>query len=1043
MESLLLGTLGYLGSTQSNEQPIKANDELDNYYSTNLENNIHRIDINQANSLSKNPDFYQQFDSLKFDNVGRPSCINESTTKRSGFDFNLQRDLDFKNGYSNFQDKNMHYGVVSMENFTHNNMVPYTKRRDVKLNLNNNASLKYEKHTGNNKFWKNKKETEPFFEPFRDLTYTNGVPAFSGEIKNRYVPSSKNNHGNLPFQSDIRVLPGMADQVAAPYPVVRVNPRNIDELRSDVNQKVTYINKPLETIKKGEMRGIDPNITKYKLPNYREVTTNNLVQNYGPNSSGAMKVRSKVIGVESQRGENDTYYTGPANDSNQGNLPDVQAVYFNESKKENYLNDNTHAVTGVNIRPVMTNVDSYTNYETERVTTSKDLRASGLSNTNHASYHIDRKAIANTTIKENTINKPLVSNINSTFQNAHVNYTDDAKNTVRQTTIDKPLVSNINSTFQNAHVNYTDDAKNTVRQTTIDKPLVSNVNSTFQNAHVNYTDDAKKTVRQTTIDKPLVSNVNSTFQNAHVKNNDQARETIKQTTIDKLETANISSIKQYIYSNLNDEARKTIKETNIDKPTVSNISSNYENIYIKNNDIAKPTMKQNTVIIMKNTNITPIQQNIHVQNNDQAKPTIKQSTIIKKSSVNIVPMQQNIHVQNNDQARETIKQTTENNNYISNTSTDVKGVYSNITDIAKDTIKQTTENNKYISNTSTDVKGVYSNVTDTARDTIKQTTENNKYISNTSTDVKGVYSNVTDIARDTIKQTTENNNYISNTSTDVKGVYSNVTDSAKDTIKQSTINNDYISNTTTEVKGVYSNVTDDAKSTIKQTTINKDYISNTIHEVKGTYKNITDDIKKTIKETTLSAVPVKNIVSQISTVYAKNDEEARPTIKETVLHESRTNVSDTYQSNWIMDKNNEARTTIKESTLITDHNGSAQSYVKLPKSEQAEKNMTIDERREITANFNRPSNAKSDQIRGDINRDTVKFNERKQLFGYVSIPSMNLDYTITPFAKVHTDRKTDINDSNDYRLDSIFIDTLKDNPLVNDIYHQKNYNFNS
>ena len=150
MESLLLGTLGYLGSNNSNELSIKNNNELDNYYNTNLENNIRKIDINQANFLSKNSEFYQQFDSLKFDNIGGPSCINESNKKRSGFDFNLQRDLDFKSGYSNFQDKNMHYGVVSMENFTHNNMVPYTKKRDVNLNLNNNASLKYEKHTVNN-----------------------------------------------------------------------------------------------------------------------------------------------------------------------------------------------------------------------------------------------------------------------------------------------------------------------------------------------------------------------------------------------------------------------------------------------------------------------------------------------------------------------------------------------------------------------------------------------------------------------------------------------------------------------------------------------------------------------------------------------------------------------------------------------------------------------------------------------------------------------------------------------------------------------------
>ena len=264
----------------------------------------------------------------------------------------------------------------------------------------------------------------------------------------------------------------------------------------------------------------------------------------------------------------------------------------------------------------------------------------------------------------------------------------------------------------------------------------------------------------------------------------------------------------------------------------------------------------------------------------------------------------------------------------------------------------------------------------------------------------------------------------------------------KKTTKETTIDNNYISNTNNQIKGVYSNMTDDMKKTIKETTIDNNYISNNNHQIKGVYSNITDDMKKTTKETTLTATPVKNIVSQVSTNYAKNNEIARPTIKETVLHESHTSIRDTNQSNWIMDKNNKARSTIKETTLITGHVGSLQTNVKLPKSEQAEHNMTIDDKKEITATFNRPSNAKSDQIRGDINKENVRFNDKKQLFGYVSTPSMNLDYIATPMAKVYTDRKTDIHDSNEYRLDPIFIDTFKNNPLVNNIYNQKNYDFN-
>ena len=1038
MEGLLLGTLGYIGNNYSDVPTNnKNNNELDNYYVTNLENNIHQIDRMQAKNLSQTPEFYQQFDSLKFDDIGGPSCINEANKKKSGYDFSLQRELDFKNGYSNFQDKDMHYGVVSMEDFTHNNMVPFTKRRDLSSNYKN-ANMKYQKHTGNNPFWKHKKETECFFEPFRDLTYTNGMPVFTEELSNRYLASSKNNFGNLPFQTGIKVLPGIGDKNAAPYGVSRVLPRNIDELRSEINQKVTYINKPLETIKKGDMRGIDPNITKYKLPSYREIKGTDLVQNAGV--TNGMTIRGQC-NAESQRGEDEFFYTGPANDSVQGNKPDARSHYFTESKRENYENDNTHAVNAVNVRPVMTNIDSYTTYENERDTTSKDLRASGITNNNHASYYIDRGDIAKITLKEQNINKPLVSNINSTFQQGHVKYTDEAKETVRQTTINKPLVSNVNSTFQQGHVIYTDKAKDTVRQTTINKPLVSNVNSSFQQAHVTYTDSTKKTTKETTIDKPFVSNINSTFQQSHLTYTDLAKKTTKETTINKKDIANISSIKQYIYSNLNDEAKKTTKETIIDKPLVSNISSVYQNSHIQLTDEAKPTQKQTTVIKVTNTNITPIEYKGHVKNNDIAKETIKQTTINNDYISNTTTDVKGTYSNLDDNAKKTIKQTTINNNYISNTTTDVKGTYSNLDDIAKETIRQSTINKNYIGNTTKDVKSTYSNLDDIAKETIRQSTINNDYISNTTTDVKGTYSNLEDIAKETIKQSTINNNHIANTTTDVKGIYSNLEDSAKETIKQSTINNDYIGNTTKDVKGVYINLNDNAKETIKQTTIDKKYIGGTVHEIKGTYSNITDDIKTTVKQTTVYTTPVKNISSQISTVYSKNDEEARTTIKETVLHEGRSHISDLNKSTYVLDNDNEARDTLKETTIHNDYIGNANTNVKLPKSEQAERNMVIDDRREITANFNRPANAKSDQIRGNINAETVRFNDKRQLFGYVSIPKMTLDNNITPFAKVHTDRKTNINDTNEYRMDPIFIDTLNDNPLVNDIYHQKNYKF--
>jgi len=880
MEGLLLGTLSFLDqnyySDIINNQP---SNELDNYYSSNIETNINKIDRAQATMLNNNSDFFRQFDSLKFDNVGLPKTLGESDTKISGFDYNLQRDLNFKNGFSEFQNDNMHYGVVTKENFTHNNMVPFTNKRDLYNNFDN-INLKYEKLSGNDSLWKNKKETETFFEPFRDLTNPNGMKVMTEELTNRYLPSTKNNFGNLPFETDVRVLPGIAGQNSAPYPVKRINPRNVDELRSETNQKVSYLNKPLETIKKGETRAPDYNITKYKLPTYQENNFSDFTPNSGPNTG--MAHRSTVLYMDSQRGENDNYHAGPAIDSNRGNMVDPNAIHFSNCKKENYFNDNTHAINAVNTRPVFLNTKSYTLYENDRSSITQEVRASGANNNNAASYFIDRNSIAKPTLKENNVDKPVISNINSSFQNINLQLTDEAKNTMKETTIDKTYLSNLYSQFQNINLQLTDEAKNTMKETTIDKTYLSNLNSQFQNINLQLTDEAKNTMKETTIDKTYLSNLNSQFQNINLQ--------------------------------LSDEAKNTMKETTIDKTYLSNLNSQF--------------------------------QNINLQLTDEAKNTIKETTIDK--------------------------------DYISNSTKNVKNMYSNLNNEAKLTIKQTTIDQKYLGNS------------------------------------------------------TKN----------VKNTYTNLPDDAKTTVKQTTINKDYLGNTTNNVKDNYLTLMDEAKNTMKETTVDNDYLGNSTRNVNNTYINNNDDAKITIKETTLFATPVKNLMNQITDLYSKNDEIARPTIKETILHPSQTMISDQNQSNYTLDKNNKARVTIKETSLLENYTGNNQLYVKLPKTEQAERNMCIDERREITALSNRPANKKSDTIRGNIVKENVRFNQRKQLYGYISAPSKNLDYTVTPFDRVHTDKKTNINDTNEYRIDSIFIDTLKDNPLVNDIYHQKNIDFN-
>jgi hypothetical protein len=109
----------------------------------------------------------------------------------------------------------------------------------------------------------------------------------------------------------------------------------------------------------------------------------------------------------------------------------------------------------------------------------------------------------------------------------------------------------------------------------------------------------------------------------------------------------------------------------------------------------------------------------------------------------------------------------------------------------------------------------------------------------------------------------------------------------------------------------------------------------------------------------------------------------------------------------------------------------------------APENMTINDKRQQTALGGRIGNAKSDKIRGDINKETLEHKNKRKLFGYVSNPGKGKDYAITPLNENRVNRKTDITEGNNYRIDTIFIDTLNDNPLVNDLMHQKNIDFNT
>ena len=921
------------------------NNKLESIYNSNISGKMNMIERNQSMQASKynsKSGFLNQFDDLRFDNIGEPVGVNEAFTTLNGVNSSLQRNLDFQRGYSDFQKNDMHYGVVDKNEFTHGNMIPNTSRRDFDNN-SDRIGRKLETFTGAFQYYQPKKESVHLFEPMTDLTYIHGMPSITENVKNRYLPSNKNNNGNLPFETNIRVLPGLDNEnQMGGYSVYRILPKNVDTLRSDTNQKISYENKPLETIKKGEVRGPNPNLTKFKMPDFRETKFEDLIPS--KSSIEAPKNTGTFTNVYTMRNENDTYNPINAVNTNIGDGPDKGKTRFEPSKRENYLNDNTHGIGAIYNKPVMTNAKSFINYENQRASTNIEYEAP-VGSGQTTGYTIDYKDVPLTTARELMIYGNNVLGIKSE-QKSYV-FSNDMVLPVTNRQIKNTLdILGPSNEIKHGMIYNNDQAKVTIKQGT-NYNDVSNATGEIKNGMTYNNDQAKVTIRQNT-NYNNVSNVTGEIKQGITYNNDQAKVTIKQGTNYNDVSNATGEIKQGLTYN-NDQAKVTIRQgTNYND--VSNATGEIKHGMTYNNDQAKVTIRQNTNYNNVSNATGEIKQSI-IYNNDQAKNTIRQNTNYNNVS-NATGEYKHGLIYNDDMAKPTIKQSTIVSNYSGTIGGCNNTTYTrDINDSAKPTIRQQTENIQYIGHANANnIESTYVRDLETkARTTIKEQTEKTQHIGHANANnIESTY--VRDLetkAKTTIREQTEETNYT--------GV-----------IKSNDQEGTYIKN--------YNDI---AKPTIKQTTIAQTPAGRVANSNMGNYASLTDNMK----------------------------------------------------------------TTIKETTLTEDYTGVLHGEVEKPISHDATNNVCLDDRREIST-YNRAPNGKSDANGPIIDRDNVRLNE-PILYSYVPNPHKSLDHSVMPTVSRNTIEKIysmskPVIESSSYYINPYFINTLKNNPLVNDIYHQKN-----
>lgn len=273
MESILLSALAYSGMKLSKSKTLKdkkkhikkrkGKKKLHtkniymrpefSYHSTNkkiieekIKQDAKNMNIRRKRSSSKQrPEYLNQFDPLTV-NLNPPVEINQT----DGIDINLQRELSLEEGFSSFNGNTMNYGIFPENELFHNNMVPHTSRRDLGVINANNTNRKMELMTGNISEYKPKRESQALFEPMADITNATHIPITSQGLETRYslAINDKKNNGDLPFEHDIKVHPGInGKKQKGRNSVYRINPRGTDELRGKHNPKLIFKAQKIES----------------------------------------------------------------------------------------------------------------------------------------------------------------------------------------------------------------------------------------------------------------------------------------------------------------------------------------------------------------------------------------------------------------------------------------------------------------------------------------------------------------------------------------------------------------------------------------------------------------------------------------------------------------------------------------------------------------------------------------------------------------------------------------------------------------------------
>ena len=466
---------------------------------------------------------------------------------------------------------------VNVSSLSHNNMTPFLKKN---VTQNTNVENMYpilDNISGINSLKPQKQEVPCMFKPEINAGgnicgMKNNDDFFKSrieisEIANNFFPIEK-----------IRVGPGLNQGYGSESTggfhqgdtLEYSKPRNLDELRSKINQHQKYFEIPVKGHVKGpDRRGEIAPMTKQRPDTVFEQTEDRWLKTTGANSKDTLRPAQNIRPTTRQ--ESHIEYKGPIarSELNQGINDDYGKskiiLYDNEREttEQRTVVTNVTSIIKALVAPVM-DVLKYTNKE-YTVEAPRGVGNPSVQIPSKPTLYDPVNHIMKTTVKETTIHDGDAGNLTGNKE-TYSALMDNAKTTTKETTIHDNDAGNLTGNKE-TYSALMDNAKTTVKETLIHDTVLTNVKGK-NGAYLKNGDDAKKTLRQTMPTEDTVRNIGGVVYKVTLYDPDiVAKTTTKETTIiGKSEYGFIGGMLEGIfggYLNKNVEMKNTQKQFTI------------------------------------------------------------------------------------------------------------------------------------------------------------------------------------------------------------------------------------------------------------------------------------------------------------------------------------------------------------------------------------------------------------------------------------------------------------------------------------------------